>query len=182
MVIFLAGYLYLAVETDWPWVKNTAYYQVLDIYGRAAAAQAELQTIANPGLRKVGSAGRRGAHPDPVDAGIRIMDWKELLQGENKAGAGMTIAVITPEAKASDRKLARAVIGKPVDLLVECSRMDKWHTTAEGWRSLARMRAKCLRVVVFDGGHHISTLGTCPDIILVPAVNGYAAHSYIENR
>ncbi|NLT20868.1 MAG: hypothetical protein GXY16_07710 [Syntrophomonadaceae bacterium] len=65
--------------------------------------------------------------------------------------------------------------------IVECSGMDAWHTTSAGQRYLNYMRNKIYRVVVFDGGHHLPTLGTSPDIIIVPVFKGYAVHSYMRD-
>lgn len=65
--------------------------------------------------------------------------------------------------------------------LVECSAFDRWHTTEEGLLYLTRMKGKTCRVVVFDGGHHLPTLGLEPDILIIPRLRGYAAHSYMKD-
>jgi hypothetical protein len=61
--------------------------------------------------------------------------------------------------------------------IVECSQMDSWHSSADGQVYLLKMRASCYRVVVFDGGHHLPTLGLAPDIIIIPELCGYAVHA-----
>lgn len=177
-MILVAGYAYLAINTDWSWVKNKAYYNILGCYGRVVASHARLQIVFNPGLREeVVPAQVTGLLKNGQ---LSILGWEDVCN-PGIPRPGLTVAAITPEARADNLTLAKGVLQHRVQVLVECSKMDKWHTTSEGWESLKQLRRTCLRVVVFDGGHHLSTIGTCPDIILVPVVNGYAAHSYMKD-
>jgi hypothetical protein len=66
-------------------------------------------------------------------------------------------------------------------MIVECSGLDSWHTSREGSGRLTALQKKAYRVVIFDGGHHLPTLGMAPDIIIVPAFKGYAVHGYMQD-
>lgn len=63
--------------------------------------------------------------------------------------------------------------------LIECSSLDSWHCTQIGNEYLQKVREKAYRMVIFDGGHHLPTLGMEPDIIILPVLNDYAIHSYM---
>lgn len=70
---------------------------------------------------------------------------------------------------------------RPGTVLIETSAVDAWHRTANGWKWWQALRSKTLRVVVFDGGHHLPTLALQPDLILVPECGGCAAHGYMRD-
>ncbi len=94
--------------------------------------------------------------------------------------SSMNIEAVIPDGKTDyASRLDKAMLS--CQAIVECSGMDAWHTTSAGQRYLSLMRNKIYRVVVFDGGHHLPTLGTNPDIIIVPVFKGYAVHSYMRD-
>ena len=109
------------------------------------------------------------------------MSPEELLGPPEPSSGQVKIAVIPPGTGGGYDGLAAGVLRHQARVMVQCSGMDTWHTTARGYESLIRLRERCLRVVVFDGGHHLPTLGLIPDIIIVPSTAGYAAHSYMPD-
>lgn len=153
VIVIAAITLYLVIATHNPpeWLKSMGYNQVLDLYGSYSARHAPLEWIVNPGLRSVSST------PDAAIQAVipdRRRDYEKRLQDE------LSLAPLA---------------------IVECSALDAWHTTLAGQRMLKIMRPTTYRVVVFDGGHHLPTLGLEPDILLVPALRGVAVHSYMRD-
>lgn len=176
IITLLAGYAYLVVYAQVPILKNSVYHYLLDKYGRLVSSRAEIKVHYNPGLR----AGVLPAEILPDRNSLHIMGWEDLLrEPANPVVNELRIAVVTPEARAGNRELVTGTLRHQAQVLVQCSRMDAWHTSAQGQSSLESLRGHCLRVVVFDGGHHLPTVGMCPDIIIVPETGGYAAHSYM---
>lgn len=89
-------------------------------------------------------------------------------------------ALVPGEAKNMGQEIQKA-IDEGYTALVECSAADSFHTTAEGKVLAARLYNKAYRIVIFDGGHHLPTLGMAPDVIIIPEIKGYAAHSYMQD-
>ncbi len=86
-----------------------------------------------------------------------------------------------PQQEKSYRQVMEDFLQSDGQVLVECSALDSWHSSNEGSAYLPRLRAKAYRVVIFDGGHHLPTLGLAPDIIIVPVYKGYAVHGYMRD-
>jgi hypothetical protein len=107
----------------------------------------------------------------------RYVTWRDL-NGTVPEGADML--VVTPDA-ADYHTLISRCISHHIRILVECSGMDGWHTSVQGQRDLEAMRGKVLRVVIFDGGHHLPTLALRPDLVIIPVTWGYAAHGYMKD-
>lgn len=101
--------------------------------------------------------------------------WTDLDSVSQRAEGLLTVAV-TPDAVRFD-DIIDGCRKRKVKIVVESSGIDGWHTTSEGYAGLVRLRGSALRVVIFDGGHHLPTLGLSPDIIIVPSTAGFAAHS-----
>lgn len=87
---------------------------------------------------------------------------------------------ITPDISDYHELMAQ-IKNDNIEVIVECSAVDAWHTSSQGWIDLKEMHKQVLRVVVFDGGHHIPTLALQPDLIIVPLTSGYAAHGYMDD-
>ncbi len=149
LIIIIGVYTNVMVNHPSSGMKALGYQQVLDLYGGISAGVLEIRIVHQPGLRVI-----KEAHGDKVAAVIpgRETDYPLLLDSFIKQGY-------------------RAV--------VECSALDAWHTTAAGQKYLEKMQKNSYRVVIFDGGHHLPTLGLAPDIIIIPLTHGYAAHSYM---
>lgn len=179
LFILVAGYIWLVMATQAPVLKNPLYRCLLDIYGKFTASRAEIKILYNPGLRA-------GVLSPAEVASLKrqppaVLSWEELLAKPGPNHNRVKMAVIEPEAPARNQALLDGVVRHQARLLVQCSRMDTWFTFPEGRESLARLRGQCLRAVVFDGGHHLPTLGLYPDIIIVPVTGGYAAHAYMAD-
>lgn len=89
-------------------------------------------------------------------------------------------AFIPGEVKNLGREIQKA-LDEGYTALVECSDADFFHTTAEGKVLAVQLYNKAYRIVIFDGGHHLPTLGMAPDVIIIPEIRGYAAHSYMQD-
>ncbi len=70
-------------------------------------------------------------------------------------------------------------LGEQANAIVECSKLDSWHCSKIGNEYLHKIREMAYRIVIFDGGHHLPTLGLEPDIIVIPELNNFAVHSYM---
>ena len=118
-----------------------------------------------------GSAAIQFAKPEFIhNPGLRILN----------TDSSTNVEAVIPDGKTDyASRLDKAML--TCQAIVECSGMDAWHTTSAGQRYLNYMRNKIYRVVIFDGGHHLPTLGTRPDIIIVPVFKGYAVHSYMRD-
>lgn len=91
------------------------------------------------------------------------------------------IYVGLPNTGQSNRQQMEEFIDSDAQMIIECSSLDGWHTSREGSAWLPLLRSRAYRVVVFDGGHHLPTLGLVPDIIIIPAFRGYAVHGYMQD-
>lgn len=100
--------------------------------------------------------------------GVRVLPVK----GE------LNISVVLPEAKDFPCLLDTFLAGEG-QVLLQCSSLDSWHCTELGNNYLQKIRKKAYRIVIFDGGHHLPTLGLEPDIIILPIWNDYAVHGYM---
>lgn len=151
LIIILGTYLHFAANNPPDWFKLIGYNQILDLYGSLTARYAPVELIYDPGLRE-------------IDA-LPTASVKAVIPGENQACG----------------KIIAAELDRPPRALIECSALDSWHTTPAGQISLTQLRSTTYRVVVFDGGHHLATLGLEPDILLVPSLKGIAAHGYMRD-
>lgn len=89
-------------------------------------------------------------------------------------------AFVPGETKNLSEELKKA-LKEGYTAVVECSLLDSFHTTPYGQVLAKEMYSKAYRIVVFDGGHHLPTLGMAPDVIIIPEIRGYAAHSYMQD-
>ena len=144
-------YIIVAVNNPPPWFKAIGYNQVLDVYGKVAAEYAPLNWLSNPGLR------------------TQVADKAESAYA------------LIPDNQQNHQKRIQSALETAPLALIECSAVDTWHTTEAGQLSLAEIRNQTYRVVVFDGGHHLPTLGLEPDVLLIPVFKDTAVHSYMRD-
>ncbi|SHG86158.1 hypothetical protein SAMN02745221_01137 [Thermosyntropha lipolytica DSM 11003] len=97
--------------------------------------------------------------------------------GEEK----IKIKVLLPGKKQAGLQEVYKALEEGYTAVVECSILDSLHTTPYGKSLTAKMYNRAYRIVVFDGGHHLPTLGMAPDVIIIPEIKGYAAHSYMQD-
>ncbi|HZJ85464.1 MAG TPA: hypothetical protein VFD02_08000 [Syntrophomonadaceae bacterium] len=90
----------------------------------------------------------------------------------------MDIWAVLPECN-DFPKILDDFLNSQANAIVQCSKLDSWHCTKIGNEYLHKIREKAYRIVIFDGGHHLPTLGMEPDIIIIPELNNYAVHSYM---
>lgn len=152
LVIVLAFYGSLLVNNPSAAIKKAGYDSLLIRYADYRLHENDIKILYNPGLRKL-----------DVD----------LQQAK--------IYASLPQQQKSNRQVLEDFLQSDGQVLVECSALDSWHSTNEGSGYLPRLRAKAFRVVIFDGGHHLPTLGLAPDIIIVPVYKGYAVHGYMRD-
>jgi len=152
MVIILAFYGGLLLNDPSQRVKMAGYNGLLNFYADLRLQEDDIKILYNPGLRKMD------------------MDLKQVVI---KAGL--------PNQEIRYSQQMDRFLQSDGQVLVECSGLDGWHTSAEGQAYLPSLRAKAYRVVIFDGGHHLPTLGLAPDIIIVPVYKGYAVHGYMQD-
>jgi len=146
-VIVIAIYAAIMVNYPTPGLKALGYQSALNWYGAACANRININILSQPGLRV-------------------------LNEPRNTR-----VAAVIPGGSTDYPRLLDGFLQQGYQAVVECSALDAWHTTADGQRYLEKMRNSTYRVVVFDGGHHLPTLGLAPDIIIIPVTNGYAAHA-----
>ncbi|MBO8158669.1 hypothetical protein [Thermosyntropha sp.] len=152
LLIILGFYIYCLINYPYSFLQNSLYKEALSFYGSNISDFAEIKVVYNPGLR---------------DLGIE----KEEVR----------VKVFLPVDKGDFVVQINRALREGYNTLVECSAFDSFHTTSEGQILLKNMRDKAYRVVIFDGGHHLPTLGMNPDIIIMPEIKGYTAHSYMHD-
>lgn len=152
LIIIVGVYVSVMVNYPTPGLKACGYQTVLDWYARITASRVGISILYDPGLR----------------------DLSGSLPGGN-------IAAVIPGGSEDYPALLDSIIKQGYRAVVECSALDAWHTSGIGQKYLEKMSSRTYRVVVFDGGHHLPTLGMAPDIIIIPATNGYAAHASMQD-
>ncbi len=150
LLIITAFYTHLMINYPSDTLKSMGYNQALDWYAAQVSSRADCHILYNPGLR-------------PLTFSDSKLKVGTLLPGNNSNYAGQL----------------EQLLGRHCQVIVECSAADTWHTSQDGQVYLEKLRAQAYRAVVFDGGHHLPTLGMAPDIIIVPDIAGYAVHSYM---
>ncbi len=150
-IILLAFYTSIMINNPSECLKNLGYNRVLDLYGRWVSSACNLDFLYNPGLRQT-------AIP---------------LQ------TSRVTAVIPGGSNQGIKNEMEKLLAEKYQVIIECSAIDTWHSSKDGQEYLPRIAAQAYRVVVFDGGHHLPTLGMAPDIILVPELAGFAVHTYM---
>ena len=150
LIIILGLYIYLMINHPSEILKSLGYNSFLEIYAQTVSAGADCTIIYNPGLRKLD-------HP------------------VNK----IKIDAVLPGTEKDYDNILDHLLADNVGAVVECSDLDSWHTSSKGIKYLHKIREKAYRIVIFDGGHHLATIGLEPDIIIIPQLAGYAVHSYM---
>lgn len=152
LIALTAAYAYVMVNYPSDILKSVGYNSVLNMYGSYFASRIDYQVLYNPGLRKLD------------------------LALENPK-----IKAVAPHTDSNYPEEVQRFLSSGAQVIVECSGLDTWHSTDEGKPFLGKIRSQGYRVVIFDGGHHLSTLGLAPDIIIVPEFRGYTAHGYTRD-
>lgn len=152
VLIILTAYGAMLMNDPAEGIKMAGYNSLLKFYGDYRLREDDTKILYNPGLRKMNI---------------------DLKQAKIKASL--------PNRKISYARQLENFLQSDGQVLVECSGLDSWHSSSEGSRCLPRLRAKAYRVVIFDGGHHLPTLGLAPDLIIVPVYKGYAVHGYMQD-
>lgn len=150
LVIIAAIYTSIMVDYPNPTMKALGYNQALQWYGEVVSSRTPVDILYNPGLRNL-----------------------------NVPVPERNIAAVVPGTGEDYPQILDGFLEKGYRVIVECSGLDAWHTTLPGRTYLRKMHKNTYRVVVFDGGHHLPTLGMEPDIIIIPRTNGYAAHAHM---
>lgn len=150
LLIIAAFYTHLMINYPSDTLKSLGYNQGLNWYAANISSRSACHILYNPGLRPL----------ELADSKLRV---GTLLPANDSDYAGQLEKLLARDCR----------------VIVECSAADAWHTTQAGQVYLEKLRARAYRAVVFDGGHHLPTLGMAPDIIIVPDIAGYAVHSYM---
>lgn len=150
-VILLAVYISIMIHCQPAQLKGLGYNQLLDLYAPRMALWAPMEILYDPAIDK----GQQPFIREKIKVALPgCSDYRGVLE---------------------------EVLQQGYSALVECSALDRWHTTDEGLAYLYRMKGQSCRVVVFDGGHHLPTLGLEPDILIIPRLRGYTCHSYMRD-
>jgi len=88
------------------------------------------------------------------------------------------VRAVTPEESGNFASILDKHLAGGSSCIIECSELDTWHSSPAGLQYLKEMRPQTYRAIIFDGGHHLPSLGLSPDIIIIPRLAGYAVHSY----
>lgn len=153
LTMIIAGvYVQIMVNNPAESMKSLGYTKMLGFYAARINYSGNIKLVQDPGLRKLSIA-------------------KEEI----------SIYAVLPGDKNDFGQIADHLLEKEGFAVIQCSGMDCWHTSQEGRNYLPPIYTKGYRVVVFDGGHHLPTLGLKPDIILIPQISGYLAHSYMKD-
>lgn len=91
---------------------------------------------------------------------------------------GKGVQAVTPEEGGNFASILDEHLAGGSSCIIECSELDTWHSSPAGLQYLKEMRPQTYRAIIFDGGHHLPSLGLSPDIIIIPRLAGYAVHSY----
>ncbi len=89
-----------------------------------------------------------------------------------------SVRAVTPEEGRDFPSILDKHLAGGSSCIIECSGLDTWHSSPVGLQYLGKMRPRTYRAIIFDGGHHLPSLGLSPDIIIIPRLAGYAVHSY----
>lgn len=149
IIILVSVYIFVMVNYPVSWLKSIGYNQCLELYAQIISSHCNYEFIYNPGLRNL-------KYPDQ-----------------------MTVCAISPEQNSNFPVLLDNCLEAGNSCIIECSQLDTWHTTPAGLEYLQKIRTQAYRAIVFDGGHHLPSLGLAPDIIIVPQLAGYAVHGYM---
>ncbi len=152
LLILALAYIYLVVNYPSEKLKPAAYGKLIGYYSSCRSKTMSPHIIYNSGLRNINIDTRNP----------RVM-------------------AIIPDENPNYSQIMERFLAGPAQAIVECSGLDTWHSSAAGLRYLTRINRKAYRVVIFDGGHHLPTLGMNPDIIIIPEFRGYAAHGYMQD-
>ena len=152
LVISLVCFITTVVNHTEMIVHTAAYESMVQVYGRSHLFSRDSKILYSPGLRRL-----------PADT------------------ASLTIYTNLPGMEKSYSRQMEDFMCSDAQMIVECSGLDSWHTSREGSACLPALRSRAYRTVIFDGGHHLPTLGLAPDIIIVPAFKGYAVHGYMQD-
>lgn len=152
-LLFILAAFYTSLMINYPsdTMKSLGYNQALDCYATNVSSRAICKVLYNPGMRSLNLS------PNPK------------------------VGTLLPAKSSSYAAQLERLMADDCEVIVECSAADTWHTSPEGRSYLERLRSRAYRVVIFDGGHHLPTLGMAPDIIVVPELAGYAVHSYMAD-
>ncbi|MGE5415233.1 MAG: hypothetical protein ACM3UZ_00440 [Acidobacteriota bacterium] len=156
--------------------SNWLFDSCTDLYGQAASRVAVVHVLWSFPMRS--GVLQENDIQSMANSKWVVVDYKQPASSEYSSG--LRVLPETPDILDFNRVI-KSCAQQNVDVLVESSGMDAWHTSRTGWQALHSMRARTLRTVIFDGGHHLPTLGIQPDLILVPDTMGYAAHGYMKD-
>lgn len=131
-------------------LKSFGYNSFLEVYAKNLSTRADCKILYNPGLRK-------------LDFPLNKVNIKAIIPGTGKDYSNVLDSLLADKCGA----------------IIQCSELDSWHTSNTGIEYLQKIREKAYRIVIFDGGHHLATIGLEPDIIIIPQLAGYAVHSYM---
>lgn len=150
LVILSAFYTSVIINYPSAVLKSTLGYNwMLDFYAGQVSGST-VDIIYNPGIRN-------------INVPLRDINVRAIVPGNNSGYEEKLDEILKDDCSA----------------IIECSAFDTWHTTISGQEYLTKIRDQAYRVVVFDGGHHLPTLGLAPDIIIIPRFKGYAVHTYM---
>lgn len=149
ILIIVAAYTALLVQDGSGAMKALGYEQLMDLYAKAVSSRSPVHIVYDPGIRELPVTTRQ------------------------------VVEVVLPGTSRDFARQLDGIMEKRPAAVVECSALDGWHCTREGQTALFELRQNAYRVVVFDGGHHLPTLGLAPDLIIIPSAHGYAVHSYM---
>lgn len=161
-----------------------------------AVANAVLRniTIVTPAANQTAASRGRLAVSDEKLAQLKrgeyaALDGRELI-ALKKRPSGFLFLTITPDdlqgMQLDDqfflmRKFVDAAIKLKVDAVVDASMGDHLHTYPEGLKMAEDLRANGIkRLVVFDGGHHISSLPLEAEGLLIPVTN-WRGSQYLDH-
>ncbi len=157
--------------------KNPVLAETVNLYGTVVSSMVHLEVI-HPGTIRSDFVTEDDV--EQISAGDWAgLSWRELPDYEGEPGTFAVVAV-TPDASGYSQVIDDC-LAKDVNMVVESSGMDAWHTTEDGLTGLKNLTSKALRVVIFDGGHHLPTLGLKPDLLIVPVTRGYVAHGHTRD-
>lgn len=151
-LIILASFFQIIISSPSQIIKKYGIDPVQKIIAREIDYASQMELVYQPGLRHLGIPAER-----------------------------LLVKAILPGSQHSFTQIAEDLSAGSGFVIIQCSAMDSWHTTKAGQAQLAKIRSKGYRAVIFDGGHHLPTLGLAPDILIVPQMHGYALHSYMRD-
>ncbi|HEY3373684.1 MAG TPA: hypothetical protein VGK02_01285 [Candidatus Aquicultor sp.] len=183
----------LLALTNPPWARSMVFVNVESFITRIMLSRVDAITIPKgQGLDHV-AALIQPRLSALQEGNVQVVTATDIFSGAYKStkhNKAFVVATIEPcDVEAKPHKLQRKIIEsvdnlalkEKVNAIVESTTSDLARSNAWGRRQVRELHAAgVIRLVIFDGGHHVGTLPLQPDVILAPVIK-YGNTEYISH-